>query len=308
MNISWLTLRDLEYLVAVADQKHFGKAAAACFVSQPALSSQIKKIESILNLQIFERTNRKVDITLDGELIVKQSRIVLDEARKLGEIAEKDKKPLTQMLRLGAIASLGPYYIPYFLSPIKKQFPDLKLILKEGLTDGLLAELKAGTLDVVLASPTFDDDSLKVIPLFFEPFILTVPKNHALATQKSVCETDLIANEMILLEDGHCLKDQALKLCSPNRREYTDRFHATSIETLRHLVAVGLGYTLVPFLAAKEDSRLKGLLRYRRFSGKPVGRIVALVCRKRSSRMDDIDQLVKFLKHDIPPGTEPAKE
>src|SRR6476620_8869119 len=128
MNISWVTLRDLEYVVAVADFKHFGKAAAACHVSQPALSSQIKKIEDFLEVQIFERNNRKVEVSSNGEMIVDQARVVLEEARKIVDFAARNRAPLTQSLRLGAIATLGPYYIPHFLNPLKNSFPHLKLI------------------------------------------------------------------------------------------------------------------------------------------------------------------------------------
>lgn len=304
MNISALTLRDLEYLVAVAEQEHFGKAATACHVSQPALSGQIKKVEDFLGVRLFERSNRNVSVTPVGQRIVSQARVVLEEARKIADLARADKQaPLTGQLRLGAIATLGPYYLPHVLAPLRKSFPKLELHLKEGLTDGLLADLRAGTLDVALASPTFQDDAFRVIPLFVEPFLLAAPKGHELSTKPSLRSSDLKAAEMVLLEDGHCLKDQTLELCPANRRGNIRQYHVTSLETLRHLVATGLGYTLIPLLAAGDEPRLKNLITYRAFDGKPVGREIVLVCRKRYPRMSDIDTLAEFLKKTRPEGT-----
>src|SRR5438874_4452181 len=172
MNISWLTLRDLQYLVSVADHGHFGKAAAACNVSQPALSAQIRKIEDVLGMQLFERTNRRVAITQPGQMVANQARVVLEEAAKLGEFSRSAQERLSGSLRLGAIATVGPYLMPHLLAPLRKAYPKLDLFLQEGLTDQLLAELKAGRLDAVIASDTFDDPSLRSVPLFFEPFVL----------------------------------------------------------------------------------------------------------------------------------------
>src|SRR5690349_5738513 len=147
MNVSWLTLRDLEYLVSVAEHEHFGKAAAACHVSQPALSAQIRKVEDIVGVQVFERSNRSVAITPQGRAVVEQARVVLEEARKIGEVAGKAQRPLTGSLRLGLIATVGPYLMPHLLAPLRKSFPKLDLYLREGLTEQLLGELKAGQLD-----------------------------------------------------------------------------------------------------------------------------------------------------------------
>lgn len=305
MNIAALTLRDLEYLVAVADHEHFGKAATAAHVSQPALSGQIKKVEDFLGVQLFERSNRRVAITPIGEQVVEQARVVLEEAHKIAELVRSDNEPLTGGLRLGAITTLGPYYLPHVLAPLRKRFPKLVLHLREGMTDNLLADLRAGALDAVLASPTAAfDDSLRVLPLFIEPFLLAAPKSHALAKKVGLRALDLRAADMVLLEDGHCLKDQTLAICPANRRGNIQQYHATGLETLRHLVASGLGYTLIPYLAAKEDPRLKNLICYRRFDGKPLGREIALVARKRFARMHDIEALAAHLSATRPAGTE----
>src|SRR6267142_2398433 len=213
MNISSLTLRDLEYLVAVADQQHFGKAAESCNVSQPALSAQIRKVEDFLGLQLFERSNRSVVITAAGELVARQARVVLEEARKILTLAQTTNRPLSGSFRLGAIATLGPYLMPYLLEGLRKRFPKLGLLMKEGLTDHLIADLRTGALDAVLAAPTFADDGLKLIPLFHEPFLLAAPKAHELASKEPLRVKDLHSEDMVLLEDGHCLRDQIVEVC-----------------------------------------------------------------------------------------------
>lgn len=307
MNISAVSLRDLEYLIAVADHGHFGRAAAAVHVSQPALSGQIKKVEAFLGTRFFERSNRRVAITPMGAQVVEQARVVLEEARKIADLVRSGDEPLCGKLRLGAITTLGPYYLPHVLAPLRKRYPRLTLHLREGMTDDLLADLRTGSLDAVLASPTAAfDDSLRVLPLFIEPFLLAAPTSHPLAKKAGLRPLDLRAADMVLLEDGHCLKDQTVAICPANRRGNIHQYHATSLETLRHLVASGLGYTLIPQLAATEDPKLKNLICYRRFGGKSVGREIVLVARKRFARMRDIELLAAYLRERLPPGTRPA--
>jgi LysR family hydrogen peroxide-inducible transcriptional activator len=302
MNISSLTLRDLEYLVAVADRRHFGKAADACHVSQPALSAQIRKIEDFLGVQLFERSNRSVVITPIGEQVSRQARVVLEEAGKIAVLVQETSEPLSGALRLGAIATLGPYLMPHLLSPLRKQFPKLELLMKEGLTDELIEDLRNGALDAVLAAPTFDTDGLKVIRLFEEPFLVAAPKTHAFASRSSVRAKDLNSEDMVLLEDGHCLRNQTVEVCPTNRRGKFREFQATSLETLRHLVASGFGYSLMPRLAVDSNDRLKNLITYRPFEGKPVGRTIVLVCRERFGRMNDIEALAQFIRENLPRG------
>ena len=303
MNISVLTLRDLEYLVAVAAHRHFGKAAKAVHISQPALSGQIKKIEGFLGLRLFERSNRQVVITPIGKKVAEQAHVVLEEAKKILDLARDDHEIIEGTLRLGAIATLGPYYLPQVISLVRKQFPKLELHLREGLTHQLLGELRAGTLDAVLASTITRDDLLKLFPLFIEPFLFASPKDHFLANKKPLRTIDLQASEMIFLEDGHCLRDQILETCPANRRGNIRQYHATSLETLKHIVATGRGYTLIPLLAVKDNNSLKQLISYRVFDGKSPGREITLICRKRFSRMNDIEALAVFLKDNRPEGT-----
>lgn len=309
MNVSWLTLRDLEYLVAVAGHRHFGKAAESCHVSQPTLSAQIRKIEDFLGLQLFERSNRSVVITPVGEMAARQARIVLEEARKIAALALTASQPLSGSLRLGAIATLGPYLMPHLLGALRKRFPKLELLLKEGLTENLIEDLRTGALDAVLAAPTFRADGLKVSPLFHEPFLLAAPKTHDIAKKKPLRTKDLNSEQMVLLEDGHCLRDQSIDICPSNRRGKFREFQATSLETLRHLVASGFGYSLIPQLAVHDNDRLNNLVTYRMFEGaKRVGRTIVLVCRDRFGRMMDIDALAAFIRENLPHGVLPLPE
>ncbi|HEX7043931.1 MAG TPA: LysR substrate-binding domain-containing protein [Burkholderiales bacterium] len=300
MNIAGLTLRDLQYVVAVAEHGHFGRAAAACHVTQPALSAQIKKIEDYLGVTLFERSARRVRVTDVGQAVVQQARVVLEEAEKILDAARSTREPLAGPFRLGAIATLGPYLIPHLLAPLRKAFPKLELRLKEGLTENLLEELRAGELDAVLAARTFEETGLRVIPLFVEPFLLTVPKDHPLERKQPLRVSDLKTSEMVLLEDGHCLRDQTIALCPPHRRGQAKEMHVTSLETLRHLVASGAGYTLMPALAATEDRRLRGLINYRPLEGKRAGRTIVLVFRERYARQRDAELLADFIRRHLP--------
>ncbi|CAN5348277.1 LysR substrate-binding domain-containing protein [soil metagenome] len=306
MNISWLSMRDLQYMVAVANYQHFGKAANHCNVTQPALSAQIKKVEELLGQALFERNNRNVSITPIGQAVIHQAQLILDEGQKLVTLARSTHALLSQSLRLGCIATLGPYLMPHLLAPLRKQYPQLQLFLSEGLTEDLIAQLKAGTLDAVIASPTFDDSGLQTWQLFEEPLYLAVAKEHALATKSPLKASDLVPAEMLLLEDGHCLRDQALALCRANTRGNKQQFQATSLETLRHLVASGMGYTLMPLLAVKQDVKLKNLLLYRSFADKKMSRTLTLYVRERYPRINDMVELVNIIKKNLPEFAPPS--
>jgi LysR family hydrogen peroxide-inducible transcriptional activator len=302
MNIQWLTIRDLQYVVAVAEELHFGRAARRCAVTQPALSAQIKKLEDQLGTRLFERTQRQVLLTEPGARLVEQARIVLEEAQKIPAIARQRETPLTGPLRLGAIASVGPYLFPRLLSGIRKRFPDLELFIQEGFTDSLIHQLRQGQLDAVIASPTFDRSGLREEKLYFEAFVLAAPKGHPLMKTRRLHGQDLHAHEMVLLEDGHCLKDQTLQLCGSGRRQRAKGFQAASIETLRQMVAVGMGYTILPRLAVPEKSPpLKDLIDYRPFDESQVGRTIALYTKERFSRPSDIEALVQFIRKELEP-------
>jgi LysR family hydrogen peroxide-inducible transcriptional activator len=307
IRINALTLRDLEYVVAVAERRHFGQAAAACHVSQPALSAQVRKVEDALGVRLFERTNRRVEVTAIGEQVAAQARVVLDEAQRLGTVAARTLGPLVGPYRLGAIQTVGPYLLPFVLGPLRREFPRLELVLREGLTQDLVRELKTGGLDAVLAAATFTDPAVRQVPLFVEPFQLLAPRGHPLVTRRSLRASDLDARDMLLLEDGHCLADQALDLCPAGRRRGARRVHVTSLETLRHLVAAGGGYTIVPALAVADDPRLRRLVQHRRFDGRAPGRTIVLATREPLGRTADAEALADLIRRHLPAQVLPAR-
>ncbi len=299
MSLNSLSFRDLEYLLATARHLHFGKAAQECNVSQPALSTQIKKIESQLGVNIFERTNRKVFVTEMGRKIIDQTRKIMDQIKLLDQLAKDTSKLLESTLKLGTIASLGPYLLPYLLPKVKKSFSNLKLLLQEGLTTDLVFQLRKGLLDVVIAAPTFDDAGLDKYPLFWEPFILTLPKGHDLGKRKLLSAKDLRSEDMVLLSDGHCLKDQTLSFCSIGKGKTLQQFQATGLETLKQLVAVGAGYTVLPLLAVETSGKMNSLLDYRTLE-KKMGREIYLYCRSAHPQAQEMKLLVNFIRENIP--------
>lgn len=294
MITSWLTLRDLEYLVAVAKYEHFGNAATECHVSQPSLSTQIKKIEGYLGVRLFERTNRSVHITETGRNVVAQAELVLLEARKIEGMISANKDASFEQLKVGVISSLSPM-IPKVLIGLKKAFPEAKLFLQEGLTENLIKDLKSGRLDVVIAADTIKDASLILKSLFFEPFVLAAPIGSSILEKLRIRTGDLKTSEMVLLEEGHCLRDQIEDLCSMNTRGHSKAYHANSIETLRHLVASGAGYTLLPKMAV-ENEPLAKLISYRSFDNRGVGRNIVAVFRGQSEGLFAYPKLFQTLE------------
>ncbi|WP_209777015.1 LysR substrate-binding domain-containing protein [Azospirillum agricola] len=303
MNLAGLSLRDLEYVVAVDEQRHFGRAAERCAVSQPSLSAQIRKLEEVLGVTLFERTSRRVLPTQPGELVIRQARIVLEEARRLLTLARGMEGALAGDLAIGAIQTLGPYLFPHALPVMRRHLPDARLILSEGRTDGLLDELREGRIDAVLLALPVEGDGFATEALFFEPFLLAHPAGHRLEELPSIALADLDPSELVLLEEGHCLRDQALAACGATARGMR---HATGLETLRHMVAAGAGYTLMPQLAAGEGTTVGGLIAYRPFEGEPPGRRVGLVWRASDPRGPGFRALAERLRAEPPPGVRPA--
>jgi len=302
-----MNIRDLKYLVAVAEQKHFGKAAEACFVSQPTLSTQIKKLEEFLGVTLIERTNRQVLLTPAGELVVRQARVVLGDLNDLVQLAEQQRDPLGGELRLGIIPTVAPYLLPKILPKLRKAFPNLALQLTEAQTSVITNMLKLGELDaLILALPT-EEDHLTEIPLYIEPFYLAVGSQHPKAGAKTASLSDLDEAEVLLLEDGHCLRDQALEVCNSANAVENTNFRATSLETLRQMVAADIGITLMPELALgtpfkDRGSRARG--RPIRSEGvsyipfrKPVPfRQIGLAWRQSSTRRELLQKMAELLK------------
>lgn len=251
-----MTLRELRSLVALADHGHFGRAAAACHVSQPTLSMQVKKLEDDLGVTLFERNNKAFHVTPIGEEIVARARKVIAEADAIVETAREKKAPLSGPLNVGMIPTLSPYLLPWLLPALKRACPHLQLVVHEDLTDHLLERLKAHRLDAALLALPVGEADLEAAPLFDEPFFFAAPKGHPLAKSVTVGETELKKQRLLLLTDGHCLRDQALAVCGLDKttqREEVD-FRATSLETIRGMVAAGMGCTLLPALAVVDGA------------------------------------------------------
>jgi LysR family hydrogen peroxide-inducible transcriptional activator len=249
-----MNLRDLKYIIAVAETRHFGKAAQRCFVSQPTLSGQIKKLEDELGVAIFERTNRSVEITPVGEEIVAHARRMMEQADVIYQTARTHQDPLAGPLRIGAIPTLSPYLMPLILEPLKKQHPQMKLVLSEELTDTLLDRLHDHEIDAALLATTVDAPDIETLPLFDEPFWVAYPRNHGLYEMDRITQRDLDKENILLLAEGHCLAEQAMDVCHMKERhapgEMAD-LRAASLETLLQLVGAGYGITLVPALAMR---------------------------------------------------------
>jgi LysR family hydrogen peroxide-inducible transcriptional activator len=280
-----INLRDLEYLVAVAEEQNFRRAAERCFVSQPTLSGQLKKLEERLGVQLIERTTRQVTMTDVGHAVAKQARLALAEAREVEHIAATFHDPMAGELQLGLIPTVAPYLLPLLMPTLKTAFPKLKLWLHEQQTAVLLERLKRAELDlVILALPVAGSEEFAGENLFHEPFWLALPKGDPLARHEEVRLADIDRRELMLLEEGHCLREHALDVClSAGAGEY-DGFHATSLETLRHMVGEGMGITLMPQLAVPQRRGKNDAVQYRAFVAPPPGRRIGMLWRRGSYR------------------------
>lgn len=299
-----VTIKQLRYLVAVADERHFGRAASACNISQPSLSAQIQNLEEVLGVKAFERTKRRVMLTPIGEALVARARRVLAEAEGLVATARKAAVPLTGPFRLGAIPTLAPYLLPRVMPELRAGYPELRLYLREDLTDPLLDRLGEGALDVALIALPSGRPELSERALFDEPFLLATPPGHPLAGRKQVRKADLAGQHLLLLEDGHCLRDHALEVCSLAGPTDQDRFGASSLETLREMVAGNIGVTLMPELFAAGHGP-DGAIALIPFAEPPPCRRIGLAWRRSTARGADIALLGDFLAGHLPAGVRP---
>ena len=288
-----MNLRDLKYLVAVAEHRHFGRAAEACHVSQPTLSTQVRKLEEFLGVTLIERNHRQVLLTPIGDKIVEQAQAVLRETDQLVKLAQQARDPFGGEFRLGVIPTIAPYLLPRILPAIRETFPELEIQLTEAQTDVITRELRQGRLDAVILALPVHEDGVHAEPLYAEPFYVAVPTQHALAKRNSVSGEDLEAAQVLLLEDGHCLRDQALDVCAGAGAVENTNFSATSIETLRHMVGAGIGITLMPELAMEEG--VPGI-RYLPFEGEAPHRLVGIVWRVTTTREALLARLSELLK------------
>lgn len=296
MDLSSLNMKDLLYLVTLYETGHFGKAAQKCYVTQPSLSTQIKKVEDLLGVQIFERTNRSVSVTEIGKEIVDQARTVLEQCQLFSEIAQRNTSLLSGTFRLGLIHTIGPYFVPHFISEIKKTYPNLKLILVEGMTEDLLKKLDDKKLDAVLASNSFDTSKYASFSIFFEPFVLMVAKENKLAKCKHIQVSDLELEKMIFLEKGNCLTDDVQRVCNFSGYKNSDQSSATSIETLRYLVSYFNSYALIPQLSILNTEKIDKIVDYKFFDKTKIGREVILVARKSYPFAKNLKALKDFFR------------
>ena len=254
-----MNIRDLEYLVALAEHKHFRRAADACHVSQPTLSGQIRKLEDELGIILLERTSRKVLFTQSGLLLVDQAKTVLREVKLLKEMASNQGKEMTGPLHVGVIPTIGPYLMPHIVPALQNAFPDLELFLYEAQTHQLLEQLETGRLDCAIVASVRETEPFIEVPLFKERMLLAVAENHPLAKEQTIPMSMLKDHEMLMLDDGHCLRNQALGYCFTAGAKENSHFQATSLETLRNMVAANAGMTLMPELAVLSEGERGGV-------------------------------------------------
>lgn len=286
-----MTLTELKYIVAVAREKHFGRGAEACHVSQPTLSVAIKKLEEELQVKLFERNANEITVTPLGEDIVRQAQSVLEQADNIREIAKRGKDPLAGALRLGVIYTIAPYLLPDLVRQVIERTPQMPLMLQENFTVKLLEELRTGEIDCAILAEPFPDTNLAIAPLYDEPFMAAVPSTHPLAARSSLSADELKQETMLLLGTGHCFRDHVLEVCpefarfSSSSDGIRKTFEGSSLETIKHMVAAGMGVTLVPRLSVPRDALAEPL------AGKKPAKA-------KSALADDQPSYIKYLPFD----------
>jgi len=295
-----MNLRDLEYLVAVADERHFHRAAERCFVSQPTLSGQIKKLEAELDVLLIERTNRQVNMTEAGEAVVEQARKVLAESKSIKDIVQGFKDPMAGEMHVGIIPTIAPYLLPVIMAPLNQAFPNLKFWLYELQTHELLKKLRHAELDMLILALPIETHEFTELDLFREPFRLALQKGQRLTKQKLINLGDIAHEEMLLLEDGHCLRGHVLDVCLLAGAMEETQFHATSLETLRHMVGEGMGMTLIPELAVPKKTLKSDVVQYIEFSDPKPNRRIGMLYRKNSYREEAFDNIAELIKSVLP--------
>jgi LysR family hydrogen peroxide-inducible transcriptional activator len=290
-----MTLTELRYIVAVARERHFGRAAEACFVSQPTLSLAVKKLEEELDVKLFERGGSEVSVTPLGEAIVRQAQVVMEQAAAVKEIAKSGKDPLSGPLKLGIIYTIGPYLLPDLVRQAIERVPQMPLMLQEHFTVKLLDMLRSGEIDCAIMAEPFPDTGLAVAPLYDEPFMVAVPRSHPLAKRKKVSSQELKQETMLLLGTGHCFRDQVLEVCpefarfSSNADGIRKSFEGSSLETIKHMVASGMGVTVVPQLSVPKGAQPH--VAYLKFEPPVPTRRVVLAWRRSFTRYEAIAAL-----------------
>lgn len=297
-----MTLTELRYIVAVARERHFGRAASACFVSQSTLSIGVRKLEDELGISLFERSRNEVTLTARGELIVEQAHRVLEEVDVITQLAESEKGPLVGSLRIGAIHTIGPYIFPGLIPILLEQAPEMPLIVQENFTSNLTTLLKQGQLDAIIISYPYDEPGIVTLPLYDEPFVVVVPSSHPWAQKKTISRDILPEENIMLLGAGNCFRDQVLDFC-PDCLQASQKdiglqqtLEGSSLETIRHMVMSGIGISVFPATAAGAHDYSHRLLAVKRLAGKQPSRRVALAWRKSFPRRQAIDTLIDSIQ------------
>jgi len=309
-----MTLTELRYIVAVARELHFGRAAEACHVSQPTLSVAIKKLEDELGIKLFERRQHDVNVTPVGQRVVEQARVVLEEAETIRHIAQEGRDDLKGQLRLGVIYTIGPYLLPRLIPQIHKQAPELKLLIEEHFTEQLTEKLRAGELDVIVISLPYSVPGVIAKPVYREPFVVALPSKHLLAKKKSIRANDLIDETLLLLSAGNCFRDQVVNVCpgcvsgSSSDNSIQQTLEGSSIETIRHMVGSGAGVTVLPCTSAANGDNLQGLLEFRPFTEPSPYRDVAVAYRKTFPRTRVIELVTDAIRSASLPCVTPLQD
>ena len=304
-----MNLRDIQYIIAVAETRHFGKAAERCYVSQPTLSGQIRKLEEELGVAIFERTSRSVAITPVGEQILAIGRQITEQVDAIQQLARAQQDPLAGPLRLGAIPTLSPYLMPLILMPLKRRHPQMKLVLSEELTESLLQRLHHHEIDAALLATPVENPRLDEIPLFDEPFWVAFPRKHDFYTREKIRLRDLQQEELLLLSEGHCLAQQALDVCHLKERQVQGQMadlRAASLETLIQLVRSGFGITLIPALAMRGSWATGGGVVAQPLEVAGASRRISLVYRQSFPRAQALQALAQVIIDNLPNTVNPV--
>lgn len=293
-----MTLQEFRYLIALADEGHFARAADACHVSQSTLSAQIKKLEDTLGVCLFDRSLRRIAKSPIASEVVAGARAIVQEADRLKTLARQSTDPMDRTLQLGVIPTVAPYLLPHVLGAVHEAFPKLRLLLREELTPSLVQQLQAGKLDAALLALPLLEDGFVSEALFEEPFVAAFPSGHALLKKRSLRSEDIPLEGLLLLDEGHCLRDQALSVCHATHGGADEETRATSLETLRHMVGLGIGHTLMPALAVPETDG--GGVIYRAFAKPAPYRTLGFVWRKRSPVGYVLEQLSAVFRRAAP--------
>jgi LysR family hydrogen peroxide-inducible transcriptional activator len=306
-----MTLTELRYIVAVARERHFGRAAEACYVSQPTLSVAVRKLEDELGVTLFERGGGEVAVTPVGERIVEQAQRVLEQAAEIKALAKDNKDPLAGPLKVGAIFTVGPYLLPRLIPALHRRAPQMPLLIEENYTTALAEMLKRGAIDVAIVAQPFEEPGVVTQAVYDEPFVVAVPRDHAWASRRSLRAEEIAKESLLLLGTGHCFRDQVLSACPAlNRSSATPgsiqkTVEGSSLETIRLMVASGMGITVLPVSAVPSKPRASDLLVYVPFTRPPPDRRVVLAWRKSFTRPEAIETLRQAILGADVPGVEP---